>query len=80
MKFEMEFGYFGNNKLSIETNDFDMISIFQEFVQFQENYGWAVDYIAVPDDDEFDEEDEDDTEEELDGAVADAAAEAANKE
>ena len=78
MKFEMEFGYFGNNKISIETNDFDMIQIFQEFVQFQENYGWAVDYIAVPDDEEFD--DEDDTEEELDGAVAEAAAEAANKE
>ena len=78
MKFEMEFGYFGNNKISIETHDFDMIQIFQEFVQFQENYGWAVDYIAVPDDDEFD--DEDDTEEELDGAVAEAAAEAANKE
>jgi hypothetical protein len=78
MKFEMEFGYFGNNKLSIETNDFDMIQIFQEFVQFQENYGWAVEYVAAPDDDEFDEEDEDDTEEELDGAVADAAAEAAD--
>ena len=78
MKFEMEFGFFGNNKLSIETNDFDMIEIFQKFVEFQENYGWAVEYIAVPDDEEF--EDEDDTEEELDGAVAEAAAEAANKE
>jgi hypothetical protein len=78
MKFEMEFGCFGNNKLSIETNDFDMIQIFQEFVQFQENYGWAVEYVAVPDDDEFD--DEDGTEEELDGAVAEAAAEAADKE
>jgi len=78
MKFEMEFGFFGNNKLSIETNDFDMIQIFQEFVQFQENYGWAVDYVAVLDDEEF--EDEDDTEEELDGAVAEAAAEAADKE
>ena len=76
MKFEMEFGFFGNNKLSIETNDFEMIEIFQKFVEFQENYGWAVDYIAVPDDDEF--EDEDDTEEELDGAVAEAAAEAAD--
>lgn len=72
MKFEMEFGYFGNNKLSIETTDFDMIQIFQEFVQFQENYGWAVEYIAVPD------EDEDDTEEELDGAEVEAAAEAAD--
>ena len=77
MKFEMEFGFFGNNKLSIETNDFDMIQIFQEFVQFQENYGWAVEYVALPDDNEFE---DDDTEEELDGAVADAAAEAANKE
>jgi hypothetical protein len=76
MKFEMEFGFFGNNKLAIETNDFDMIQIFQEFVQFQENYGWAVEYVAVHDDDEFD--DEDDTEEELDGAEAEAAAEAAD--
>jgi hypothetical protein len=56
-----------------------MIQIFQEFIQFQENYGWAVDYVAVPDDEEFD-EDEEDTEEELDGAVAEAAAEATNKE
>jgi hypothetical protein len=74
MKFEMEFGFFGNNKLSIETNDFNMIQIFQEFVQFQENYGWAVEYVALPDDDEF----EDDTEEELDGAETEAAAEAAD--
>jgi len=74
MKFEMEFGYFGNNKLSIETHDFEMIQLFQEFVQFQESYGWAVEYVALPDDDEFE---DDDTEEELDGAVADAAAEAA---
>jgi len=73
MKFEMEFGYFGNNKIAIETNDFDMIQIFQEFIQFQENYGWAVEYVAVPDDEE------EDTEEELDGAVAEAAEEAAEE-
>ena len=76
MKFEMEFGYFGNNKLSIETHDFEMIEIFQKFVEFQENYGWAVSYDIIPDEEEY----EDDTEEELDGAVADAAAEAADKE
>ena len=75
MKFEMEFGYFGNNKLSIETHDFEMIEIFQKFVEFQENYGWAVNYDIVPDE-EF--EDEDDTEEELDGAEVEAAAEAAD--
>jgi len=79
MKFEMEFGFFGNNKLAIETNDFDMIQIFQEFVQFQENYGWAVEYVAVHDDDEFDDEDDED-DEELDGAVAEAAEEAAKTE
>jgi hypothetical protein len=75
MKFEMEFGYFGNNKLSIETHDFEMIEIFQKFVEFQENYGWAVEYVAMPDE-EF--EDEDDTEEELDGAEVEAAEEAAD--
>jgi len=78
MKFEMEFGYFGNNKLSIETHDFEMIEIFQKFVEFQENYGWAVEYDVVLSDEEF--EDENDTEEELDGAATEAAAEAANKE
>jgi len=64
MKFEMEFGYFGNNKLSIETHDFEMIEIFQKFVEFQEEHGWAVEYEAVTElDDEEDEEvdeDEDD--------------------
>ena len=79
MKFEMEFGYFGNNKLSIETHDFEMIEIFQKFVEFQESYGWAVEYDVVLSDEEF--EEEDDTEEELDGAATEAAtAEAANKE
>jgi hypothetical protein len=54
-----------------------MIEIFQQFVEFQEHYGWAVEYIALPDDEELE---DDDTEEELDGAVAEAAAEAADKE
>jgi len=60
MKFEMEFGVFGNNKLVIETHDFDVIDIFQKFVEFQEHYGWAVEYEATAMlDDEFDDEDED---------------------
>ena len=78
MKFEMEFGWLQNSKIIIETHDFDIISIFQEFVEFQEQYGWSVEYVAV--EDEFDDEelfeDEDDTEEELEGEVAEAAAEA----
>jgi hypothetical protein len=75
MKFEMEFGWLQNSKIIIETHDFDIIRIFQEFVEFQEQYGWAVEYVALPDDEELF-EDEDDTEEELDSEVADAAAEA----
>ena len=55
MKFEMEFGIF-NDKLVIETSDFDIIKIFQEFVMFQEAHGWAVDYKAVDLDDEIKEE------------------------
>ncbi len=47
MKFEMEFGAF-NDKLVIETSDFDIIKIFQEFIMFQEAYGWAVEYEAIP--------------------------------
>jgi hypothetical protein len=76
MKFEMEFGWLQNSKIVIETHDFDIISIFQEFVEFQEEYGWGVEYVAVNEMDEDLFDDEDDTEEELDGEVADAAAEA----
>jgi len=63
MKFEMEFGFFGNNKFSVETDDFGIIDIFQKFVEFQETHGWAVEYVAVELDDE-DFEDEDTEEEE----------------
>jgi hypothetical protein len=75
MKFEMEFGWLQNSKIIIETHDFDIINIFQEFVEFQEQYGWAVEYVALPDDEDLF-EDEDDTEEELEGEVAEAAVEA----
>jgi len=76
MKFEMEFGWLQNSKIIIETHDFDIISIFQEFVEFQESYGWGVEYVAVEDMDENLFDDEDDTDEEIDGDIAEAAAEA----
>jgi hypothetical protein len=76
MKFEMEFGWLQNSKIIIETHDFDIISIFQEFVEFQESYGWGVEYVAVEDMDEDLFDDEDDTDEEIDGDFAEAAAEA----
>jgi hypothetical protein len=43
-------------KITIETNDFDKVQIIQEFLEFQMENGWAVDYVAVIDEDEEDEE------------------------
>lgn len=57
MKFEMEFGWIGNEKITVETYDFEKIQVIQEFIQFQEENGWAVEYEAIDDS-------EDDTEEE----------------
>ena len=64
MKFEMEFGWIGNEKITVETYDFDKIQIIQEFIEFQEENGWAVNYEAVESDDFEDEEAEEDTEDE----------------
>lgn len=61
MKFEMEFGWSGNEKITVETYDFDKIQIIQEFIEFQEENGWAVNYEAVVSDD-FEEEDTEDEE------------------
>jgi hypothetical protein len=41
--------------LTIETSDFEKVQIIQEFIDFQKEYGWAVDYDIVT---EFDDEDE----------------------
>jgi hypothetical protein len=46
-------------KLTIETSDFDKALIIQEFVEFQKEHGWAADYDLVEDyDDEEEDEDE----------------------
>jgi len=66
MKFEMEIGFIENEKITIETWDFDKIQIIRDFVAFQEEHGWAVEYEAV----ELDLEDEEDSEEEEVAAVA----------
>ena len=53
--------------LTVETSDFEKVQIIQEFIEFQKEYGWAVDYDVTPEfiaeqfDDagvEFDDEDE----------------------
>jgi hypothetical protein len=56
MKFEMEFGWTGSEKIVVETFDFEKIQVIQEFIQFQEENGWAVEYEAIDDlEDEFEE-------------------------
>jgi hypothetical protein len=47
--------------MTLETFDFDKIEIIKEFIEFQQDHGWAVDYAAVEefeDEDEVEEEDE----------------------
>ena len=58
MKFEMEFGWIGAEKIIVETHDFEKIQIIQEFIEFQEENGWAIEYEAI------DELEDEDTEEE----------------
>jgi hypothetical protein len=58
MKFEMPFGWTGNEKITVETFDFEKIQVIQEFIQFQEENGWAVEYEAIDDLDEETEEEE----------------------
>ena len=61
MKFEMEFGWTGSEKVTVETHDFEKIQVIQEFIEFQEENGWAVEYEAI---DPLDEDFKEDTEEE----------------
>jgi hypothetical protein len=59
MKFEMEFGWIGSEKVTVETHDFEKIQIIQEFIEFQEENGWAVEYEAInPLDEDFEEDSE----------------------
>ena len=51
----------GDEKVTIETSDFDKIELIREFIEFQQENGWAADYeqVAEFDDEEEEEEDED---------------------
>jgi hypothetical protein len=49
---------FGSDTVTVETNDFEKIAIIQEFIEFQQLHGWAVDY-DVTDEYEYNQCDED---------------------
>ena len=60
---------FGSDSVVVETDDFEKIAIIQEFIEFQQLHGWAVDYDVVEDyeyqcDEEEVDEDETDEDEE----------------
>lgn len=63
-KFEMNLGWLGDGKMTIETHDFDMIEALKEFVEFQEEAGWIGNWDAV-EDEEGEEEGEEETEEKV---------------
>jgi len=56
----------GDEKVTIETSDFDKIELIREFIEFQQENGWAADYEQVAefdDEEEIEEEDEEDEDE-----------------
>jgi len=62
-KVEIEIGDWSwdeDQKVTIESGDFDKIQIIQEFIEFQKDHGWAVDYDVV----EYDNEEVEEFEEE----------------
>jgi hypothetical protein len=50
----------GDEKVVIETTDFDKVQILQEFIDLQMDNGWAVDYAVIEDEEEDEEEKEED--------------------
>ena len=47
----------GDEKVTIETSDFDKIEIIREFIKMQMDNGWAADYEHIV---EFDDEEDED--------------------
>jgi len=56
---------FDSETVTIETNDFEKIAIIQEFIQFQQDHGWCVDY-DVTEEYEYNQCDEEVSEDEVD--------------
>jgi len=52
-KIEIDISDWGSDEtVTIETSDFDKIEIIREFIEFQQEHGWAADYDVVTDEDE----------------------------
>jgi len=57
-KFEMSVGWLNDGKVAIETDDFDIIEILKDFIEFQESEGWiqCYEFSAIDDEDELEED------------------------
>jgi hypothetical protein len=52
-KIEINISSWGDEeKVTIETSDFDKIEVIREFIEFQQENGWAADYEQIADFDE----------------------------
>ena len=56
MKFEMEIGWVGDEKITIESHNFEKIQIIYEFIELQQKDGWGIDNETVDRDDSKQEE------------------------
>lgn len=57
-KLVIDIGWVEDEKVTVESHDFEKITIIQKFILFQEEHGWAVDYEATSIDDFEDTEEE----------------------
>jgi hypothetical protein len=65
-KFEMTIGWLANSVVTVETNDFDVIEVLKEFIEFQEDNGWMGAWDAT---EEIEEDLEEESEEESEEAI-----------
>jgi hypothetical protein len=63
-KVEIEFGVWDDNKVTIETSDFEVVKALQAFVEWQDSVDWNGAYITLDEDEEEDFEDEEEESEE----------------
>jgi hypothetical protein len=52
----------GDEKVVIETCDFEKVQILQEFIDLQIEHGWAVEYDVITEDDLYEEEEKEEDE------------------
>lgn len=65
-KFEMTIGWLANSTVTVETNDFDIIEVLKEFIEYQEDNGWMGAWDAT---EEIEEDLEEESEEESEEAI-----------